>query len=54
MQVYHDSGRMRDFRCMLDFSQRTRLQSYTRLRLEDMTPVALPDSDRRRDSGRIS
>jgi hypothetical protein len=46
MQVYHDSGYMRDFGHMPDFSRKMRLRSYVRLRLEDMTPVIYPDSRR--------
>jgi hypothetical protein len=52
MQVYHDSGRMRDFGRMPDSDQKMRLRSYARLwsyvrlRSEDMTPVVYPDSGR--------
>jgi hypothetical protein len=44
MQVYHNSGRMRDFGHMPDFGRKTWLRSYAWLRSEDMTPIVYLDS----------
>jgi hypothetical protein len=43
MQVYHDSGPMRNFSHMPDSGWKTRLQSYARLQSEDMTPIVYTD-----------
>jgi hypothetical protein len=59
IQVYHDSGHVRDFGRMPDSGRMSnsgrisRLRSYVQLWSYIPTPVALPDSGRRHDSGRI-
>jgi hypothetical protein len=54
MQVFHDSGRMRDSGHMPDFSRKTWLRLYARLHPEGATLVVSPNPVRRRDSGRMS
>jgi hypothetical protein len=44
IQVYHDSGCMRNFGRMPDSGQKMRLLSYVPLRSEDMTPIVHPNS----------
>jgi hypothetical protein len=53
MQLYHDSGRMRDFGRMLDSGHMPDYGRKTWLRLYITTPVALSNFGWRHDSDRI-